>query len=288
MIMKPLFIDTGITEKKLIHIKKVDTPYLDKPFHFHPNCELVLIEEGFGKRVIGDNVANFHEGDLVLMGPNLPHIWQNDNIFYAGNKKLRAKAVVVYFSPNLLDAMIDPGYLKPVRRLIEKAGRGIVIYGRAGETVRQKMLTLSGQEGLLQLIDFLSIINTLTGAREIRYLSGEKFVNTYNEKDVGRINTIYHFLLQHFKEDIELAEISRIANMAPTAFSRFFRQRTNKTFSRFLNELRIQHACDLLNHTDKSITEIGYESGYHNPTNFNKFFSALTGTTPSAYRKKIK
>lgn len=285
--MRPLFIDTGITEKRLIHFKKVDTPFLNKPFHFHPNCEMVLIEEGFGKRVIGDNVANFNEDDLVLMGPNLPHIWINDNVFYAGNTNLRAKAVVIYFSPHLLDTMLDAPGLIPIQQLIQKTERGLAIRGRTRELIRQKMLMLCNKNGLDQLVGFLDILNILTQTKEKKYLSSDKFVNTYNEKDTSRINTIYHFLLQNFKKDIQLEDISGIAHMAPTAFCRFFKQRTQKTFSRFLNELRIGHACDLLNNPDKIIAEIAYESGYHNLTHFNKSFKEITGITPSEFRKKL-
>lgn len=284
--MKPLLIDTCITDKKLFHIKKVDTPYLDKPFHFHPNCELVFIEEGFGKRVIGDNVANFHEEDVVLMGPNLPHIWINDNIFYSGNKNLRAKAVVIYFSPHLLDTILEISELALVQQLFQRAGRGLAIYGKTKEKIRQQMLTICEKNGLDQLISFLDILNMLIWAKEKKYLSSKKFINTYNEKDTSRINTIYHFLLKNFKNDVQLNEVADIAHMAPTAFCRFFKQRTNKTFSRFINELRIGHACDLLSNPEKTITEIAYESGYHNLTNFSKFFKAITGVTPSHYRKK--
>jgi AraC-like DNA-binding protein len=284
--MKPLFIDTGITEKKLFHIKRVDTPYLDKPFHFHPNCELVIIEEGFGKRVIGDDVANFHEEDVVLMGPNLPHIWINDTVFYSGNTNLRAKAVVIYFSPHLLDTLLETSELTSIQQLIQKAERGMAIYGKTREKIRQQVLTLCKKNGLGQLIGFLDVLNMLIQAKEKKYLSGKRIVNTYNEKDASRINTVYHFLLKNFKNDIQLEEVAGIAHMAPTAFCRFFKQRTNKTFSRFINELRIGHACDLLTNPEKTITEIAYESGYHNLTNFSKFFKAITGVTPSRYRKK--
>lgn len=286
--MKPLFIDIGLTERKLIHIKKVDAAFLDKPFHFHPNCELVYIEEGFGKRVIGDNVSNFSENDIVLMGPNMPHIWRNDDTFYKGDKRLRSKAVVIYFSPDLLSSLLPNEDLDSVRALIKRSLRGIDFGQGVNENIMEKLAGLTSKKGLPQLIDFLSILSMLAQAREFRYISSEKFINTFNERDTDRINNVYHYLMQHFKEDIELEEVSRIACMAPTAFCRFFKQRTQKTFSRFINELRIGHACELLYHPEKSIAEISSESGYHNMTNFNKFFREITGSTPTVYRKKLQ
>lgn len=285
--MKPLFIDTGITDKQLVHIKKVDMPYLNKPFHFHPNCELVYIQEGFGKRVIGDNVSTFNEGDLVLMGPNLPHIWSNDDAFYKGRRHMRSRAVVVYFSPVLLDPLLTQTALAPVSALIRKSMRGLVFYGRTQDTVARALSVLAAEDGLAQLIGFFSVLQELAHSRESKYISSNKFVNTFNEKDTDRINGVYQFLMQHFKQDIRLEEVADIAHMAPTAFCRFFKQRTQKTFSHFLNELRIRHASELLNNPDKTISEISYESGFHNLTNFNKFFKQITGLSPSEYRKGL-
>jgi AraC-like DNA-binding protein len=286
--MKPLFIDTGITDKKLLHIKQVDTPFLDKPFHFHPNCELVLIEEGHGKRVVGDNVSTFHEGDVVLMGPNMPHIWTNDDIFYKGNVKLRSRAVVVYFSPHLLDPLLDQGATKRLHQLLARSERGLALRGRTREVIRAKLAQLHAVEGLAQLVRFLDILDNLCETSETRYLASARFINTYTERDVDRINGVYQFLMQHFKQDIQLAQVAQIAHMAPTAFSRFFKQRTSKPFSRFLNELRIRHACDLLQNSEKTISQISHESGYHNMTNFNKFFREITRLSPSEFRKKLQ
>jgi AraC-like DNA-binding protein len=285
--MKPLFIDTGITDSKSVYIKKVDTPYLNKPFHFHPNCELVLVEEGFGKRVVGDSVANFRQDDLVLMGPNVPHIWINDDVFYKGNKQLRSRAVVIYFSPHLLDHLLEPSALTGLRALLNKADRGLEILGKAKAHIRKTLSMIHQKDGLPQLIDFLGILDILSHTKETRFFSGPRFVNTYTEQDVGRINAIYQFLMQNFKQDIQLGEVAAIALMAPTAFCRFFKLRTNKTLSYFLNELRVRHACDLLLNTGKTVAEISYESGYHNMTNFNKFFKGITGLTPSGYRAKF-
>lgn len=285
--MKPLFIDTGITDQQLVHIKKVDTSYLNKPFHFHPNCELVYIQEGYGKRVIGDNVSTFNEGDLVLMGPNLPHIWTNDDVFYKGDKHYHSRAVVVYFSPALLDPILQPQALAPVVALIKKSMRGLVFTGRTQDTIAQALSLITEEDGLPQFIRVLSVLHELSLSREMRYISSNKFVNTYNERDTDRINGVYQFLMQHFKQDIHLEEVANIAHMAPTAFCRFFKQRTQKTFSHFLNELRVRHACELLNNPEKTISEISYESGYHNLTNFNKFFKEITGLSPSQFRKKL-
>ena len=285
--MKPRYIDAGVSEQHLLYIKQVNTPYLDKPYHFHPNCELVYIEEGSGKRIVGDNVDNFSEGDLVLMGPDLPHIWMNDGTFYKGNNMVCSKALVIYFSPKLLDSLLIPEDLQSFRALVNNAKRGIVAKGMTKVSIRNKIELIRKEHGLSQLTIFLSILDEIIQSRELRYLSSEKFVNLYNEKDAGRINEVYRYLMQNFNHDISLDEIASIANMAPTAFCRFFKEHTGKTFTRFLNEIRIQHACDLLIRFDKTITEICYECGYNNMTNFNKFFKGIINKTPSLFKKQF-
>ncbi|HRP54431.1 AraC family transcriptional regulator [Agriterribacter sp.] len=285
--MKPLFIDVGINENQLIYFKKIDTAYLDTPFHFHPNCELVYIEEGYGKKVVGNSVSTFNEETLILMGPDTPHILTNDDIYYKGNKNLRSKAIVIYFSPSLLRLFLTPKDLQPFNTLINKSLRGLEITGKTRNVIREKMSGIMEKEGLSRLIIFFGILEILAYTTEIKYLSSKNFVNTFNAKDTDRINTVYQFLMQNFKQEIRLDEVAAIAHLAPTAFCRFFRQHTGKTFSSFLNELRVRHAGELLHNHENSITQISYECGYHNPTNFNKFFKEITGMTPSAYRKKI-
>lgn len=285
--MIPFFVDVGITANQLIHIKKIDTSHLDTPFHFHPNCELVYIEKGYGKKVIGDNISSFRDGDVLLMGPDLPHILTNDDAFYKGDKKFRSVATVIYFSPIILNNLLQPNSLTPLNSLIKKSKRGLEVQGKEKDAIREKILKISEQDEISQLIAFLSILEILVGAKEIEFLSSDKLINTYNERDTGRINAVYHFLMQNFKKDIQLDEVAAIANLAPTAFCRFFKQRTKKTFSGFLNELRVRHACELLNNPEITIAEVSYESGYHNPTNFNRFFKRITGLSPSAFRKKL-
>lgn len=285
--MRPILINESISEDRLIFIKRVDAPYLDTPFHFHDNCELVFIEDGYGNKLIGDNVSVFAKDDIILMGPNVPHIFTNDDSFYKGNKNLRSKATVIYFSPKLLDNLLPHHSLDPVYNLIKRASRGLEVVGKTRSIVCKELTNFTEKNELLQLSSFFSILNALTLTKEVKYITSQKFINTYSQQDSARISSVYQFLMQNFKRNIQLEEAAEIAHMAPTAFCRFFKQRTLKTFTRFMNELRIYHACELLSNSDRAINDIFYECGYHNPTNFNKFFKEITGTTPLEYRKRM-
>ena len=285
--MKAQLIDVGLSGSKNIQIKKVDEFFLNSPFHFHHLCELVWVEKSFGKRIVGDSIDNFDDGDLVLMGPQLPHIWQNDELFYRKKKGHRVKATVIYFPSDFpLNLTDEQNILSPIQELIKKASRGLVFHGATSQKVSQILSALSEEEGLTKIINFLEVIDILSHSMEYRQLASISFKNLYDEKDTDRINKVYQFLMQNFYRDINLQEVSDLCNMTPTAFCRFFKSRTQKSFTQFLNELRIGHACKLIQNETYSIADVCYESGYNNLTNFNKFFKSITGFTPSKYRRK--
>lgn len=286
--MKAQLINVPFENKRTIQLKEVDQFYLDNPFHFHHLCELVWIEQSFGKRVIGDNIDNFGEGDLVLMSPNVPHIWQNDPVFLQKKKGFRAKATVIYFPPDfILNLSDEPLIVHPVQELIRNAGRGLQFYGDTSRQVTGLMTSMAQADGLNKIIFFLSIVEKLSQSKEFEFLASESYTNRYDAKDTSRIAVVYQFLMQNFHRGITLDEAAATCNMSPTAFCRFFKSRTQKSFVQVLNELRVGHACKLLQNKDYSIADVCYESGFNNLTNFNKFFKHFKGKPPSEYRRSI-
>lgn len=286
--MKPKLIEVTSLPKKGIHIKEVDQPCLNFPLHFHGFCELVLITESFGKRIVGDHVGSFHEGDLVLMGPNIPHIWNNDQVFHQQETALRAKAIVIYFPLEFLVELTDDELTaQTFKQLIIKAQRGLRFHGNSRDIIAGKMKSIVRKEGIPKIIEFLLIVDFLTNSKEFEYLASETYEPTVNEQHMKRINDVYVYVMQHFHREISLAEAAAIANITPNAFCRFFKKHTHKSFSRFVNELRIRHACKLLLNKELSISQVCYQSGYQNLTNFNKFFRLIMNKSAGQYRKDV-
>lgn len=287
--MKPQLIDVNLSGARTIRIKKIDQFYLDSPFHFHHLCELVWVEKSYGKRIVGDHVGSFENGDLVLMGPDLPHIWQNDEIFHRKKKDHRVKSTVIYFPPDfLLNLTDEQNILNPTQELIKRSSRGVRFFGDTNRKVSAILADISEEEGFRKIIQFLQAIEILSLSQEYDYLASVSFRNQFDQKDTDRITKVYQFLMQHFHRDIELKEVADLCNMTPTAFCRFFKSRSGKSLTQFLNELRIGHACKLLHNEEYSIADVCYECGYNNLTNFNKFFKSITGKTPSEYKKELK
>lgn len=287
--MKAELIDVNLNGSNSIRIKKVSQHYLNAPFHFHSSCELVWVEKSFGKRIIGDHIGNFKDNDLVLMGPDLPHIWRNGEAFHQNTKSLRVKATVIYFSPTfLLNLVDDPDVARTATELIQRAARGLLFRGKCNEKVCSMLANIEKDRGFNKIIRFLQIIEMLATSKEFEYLASISFKNMYAEKDADRLSKVYQFLMLNFSRNINLKEVADMCNMTPNSFCRFFKSRSQKSFTQFLNELRIGHACRLLREEKHSVADACYESGYNNPANFNKFFKSIIGQTPSEYRRKLK
>ncbi|MBB6501960.1 AraC family transcriptional regulator [Pedobacter cryoconitis] len=287
--MKPQFIGVSTPQQKNIYVKTVDKPVLNSPLHFHDLCELVWIEESYGKRIVGDSVADFKSGDLVLMGPNLPHIWHNDPVFHQSATDLRAKAVVVYFPVSFLMSLSDddPTTLL-LQNFLHQIKRGLKFQGNTRELLIDQIQQIRSTTGLKRTAIFLSMLNIMTDTCEYEFLTSNTFEASLNEIDNKRIHTLYVFLMENFSSEIFLKDVAQLVNLSPNAFCRFFKKHTRKPFSRFLNELRIAHACKLLPDKNLSIAYICYQCGYQNLTNFNKFFRLIMDCNPSTYRNRFK
>lgn len=286
--MRSELINVNHSGDKSIHIKHIDNNRLISSFHFHDLCELVWIERSQGKRIVGDHIGNFEDDDLVLMGPNLPHIWQNDKR-YEDHDDETVKSVVVYFSADFFATLTDDQeVLLQVADLASRAARGMVFDQETTNKVKPILLSLAKNDGFGNIISVIEIIKILARSKDYRYLSSATFKNHYDEKDSNRINKVYQFLMKNFHNDIHLEEVAELCNMTPNSFCRFFKMRAQKSLTQFINEIRIGHACKLLQSEDNSITDVCYASGFNNPTNFNKFFKAIKGMKPSEYRNMLR
>ena len=285
--MKAYLIEVDFKKEQSFFIKNIDQQHFDGPFHFHELCEMIYVVESSGKRIVGDNIANFSSGDLVLMNSNLPHIWYNDPGYFKDDTITSAKAIVTYFNPNFLAGLSNEDqYNTKIKTLFEKAKRGIRFFGKTQQNALTILNGIHLKHGLEKVIDFLDIINLLLESNEYEYLSSVGYKHSFNEKNTRRMNDIYKYLIKNFTEPISLAQIASVANLTPPAFCNFFKKRTLKPFSGFLNELRIGHACKLLNNMELSIADVCFQSGYENMTNFNNFFKKITKKTPSQYRRE--
>jgi AraC-like DNA-binding protein len=252
------------------------------PFHYHPEYELTLIVSSPGQRFVGDHIGRFAAGDLVLMGPHLPHMYINDAKFPG-----KAHARVLQFLPDCLGAaFFRLGEMKSVRHLLERCRAGLVFHGRTRDQVAAAMERLAQASGSERIALLLGILETLAGSGTCRRLASPTYSPSLSLYQGERINRVCELISKKFRENVTQGEAARIVRMSGPSFSRFFRRATNRTFRAFLNEVRIGHASQSLLESDRTVAEICYDSGFSNLSNFNRQFLRLRKVSPRDYRRK--
>lgn len=262
-------------------------PYYPTPWHYHPEYELVLVIKSSGKRTVGDHEEPFTDGDLVLLGPNLPHAFQNDPEYYRGDPSLTAEAIVIHFTEDFLGgAFFRLPEMVRVNQLFLQAGFGLKVMGRTREKVADIMQEMLGWSGHRRIIGLLTILEILSLSEELRPLASSGFVQQHDVWGDDRITKVHTYIMKNFGRDISLADVAEVANMSIPAFCRFFKACTRKAFSVYLNETRVGYACKLLLEEKFSISQICYVSGFNNMSNFYRQFKKVTGKSPLQYQQR--
>jgi len=257
-------------------------PHFLNVWHYHKECELVYIEKSTGTKFIGDGMERFRPGDLVLIGSLLPHLWLNDKIHFERNN-MQAEAWVIHFNADCFGHdFFNVPELYLIRQLLEEAKVGLKILGNNKPQIIAMLKKLSTQDGLEKVMSLLNILN-LIAQSTYKPQSSLSFINEY-PKSNSKLDKVYAYMLKNFNHGIGLNDVADHVCMNASAFSRFFKKATNKSFISFLIELRIGFACKImLEDSYKTIAEVCYESGFNNLSNFNKQFKKITGKSPMEY-----
>lgn len=261
-------------------------PNFLKIWHYHPEFELVAILKSSGTRFIGDSIEQFNEGEIILIGKNLPHMWLNDKEYFAEDSTLEAQAIAIHFKEYFAgETFLNMPEMHSIRQLFENAQYGIKF---SGDTIYiiNSIKKLDSLKGFDKTISFLKILNFLANHKDYKLLSSIGFVNSFKKTGKTNLAEVYEYIVKNFKSRISLEDVANIACMNPTAFSRVFKRVNRKTFSEYLNEVRIGYACKLLMEEKYNISEICFESGYNNISNFNRQFKKTTNYSPTEYVKK--
>ena len=252
-------------------------------WHFHPEIELVYVNKGQGKRHIGNHLSYFYNSQLILLGSNLPHYGFTDRLTKAGSE------TIIQFKPDFLgELFFEKPEMAVIKQLLERAKKGILFKPEIKKVVGPKIESLMQYEGFNRIIKLLEILHELGLSKHYSLLNVDGFAFETEPKDSDKLNIIFKYINNHFKNPITLEEIADKVSMTEPAFCRFLKKATGKTFTNLVNEYRIVHATKLLNESQLSITDICYESGFNNFSHFNKQFNKITGKSASSYRAEIK
>jgi AraC-like DNA-binding protein len=281
--MRASFEKVPLHGARFFLVRTRDDPEFEFLWHYHPEFELTLITEGSGRRFVGDHIDDFGDGDLVLLGPNLPHTWCS----FAEHRGRPHRAVVVQFPTEFLGPgrLLDEG-LARLRRLFRRAALGLQVVGETRRELGARLAGFARLSALQQLAELLLVLDRLSTSSELVALSSRTFEPELPPEAEHPIDRICRHLNARFRERVSLGEVARIAAMSPSALSRFFHRTTGKTMTAYVNELRVGEACRLLMDTERGIADLAQAAGFTNLSNFNRQFLRLRGLRPSAFRKE--
>lgn len=256
----------------------------DSPLHFHPEVELTAIISGRGQRFVGDHVAPYQAGDLVLLGANLPHYWHSD----PSSEELSHSIVIQFQHGFFQNAFFEIPELQALKELMLLAQRGLRITGQKVSEIRVKMKALLGLGGPSSVVEVLQLLELVRSCEPLEPLASPGFAPHADVSGYTRINKVCQYVFDHFAEPINSPDAASLLGMSLPSFCQFFKKNLGRSFTTFVNEVRIGQACKLLMETDRSISEIAYHCGYNNLSNFNRRFKEINTLSPQNYRKRLK
>jgi AraC-like DNA-binding protein len=266
----------------LFHRQLDSFPFI---WHYHPEFELTLTLNSRGQRFIGDHIASYEDGDLVLVGPDLPHTW-------CSRERLRAdrphEALVAWFSQAWADRLTEAWpELGELRRLLTESARGVAFSAEPAAAARRRLADLPALDPAQRLARLIEVLVLLAGDRGRRLLSSPAMATPADSSrgpDRERIDRVLSHLNRHYREPVDIAALAAIAHLSPSAFHRFFKRHTRMTVGDYVTQLRIGQACALLINTGRPVAIVADEVGYPNIANFNRQFRRLKRMTPRAFR----
>jgi len=268
-------------------IVKTDDIPAKNPWHYHPEFELLFFVNAKGTRFIGDSINDISNGDIILLGENLPHCLQRDKQFYELHNAENPRVIIIQFDRNFLgpDLWTKTEFL-PIAEMLNRSVRGLRFSGQPASNASSIIFKMIEQRGIRKIMQLLCLLEDLAHSHESEFISSCGFMKQYNEGD-EKINKVYEYTINNFMEDISLEKIAGLVYFSQSAFCRYFKSKTGKTYSQFVAEVRIGYACKLLLQRKLNISEICYECGYKNISNFNRHFKEIMHVTPSEYHRSF-
>lgn len=269
-------------------VGKYRNKWFDRTWHYHPEYELILITKGFGTRVIGNKRSHFEAGDLVLIGGNIPHAWFSDASFFDKNNSSICESIYIQFNRLIFGSYFSQlPEMKSIDILLSHAESGLHLNADKNSKIIKQILELPKKKGLDRLLNLISILELFHQGDYSSILPSENLSAVFVSKS-HRIKKIHEFVMKNYMREIGVGDIAKLVEMNTSSFCRYFKGKTNKTFSEYLKEIRIDYAQQLLINTNLTSKQIGYECGFNSVAYFNQCFKTISNMSPLEYRTSFK
>lgn len=258
------------------------------PWHVHKEFEIIYVKESIGERFVADNMGIFHPYDLTFVGHGVPHYMKSAPEYETGDKSLRVKGVIIQFEEEFMSHSIGKyADLAHIKKLLDESERGIHFPYPENKEIIQCIEQLPDSKGTMRIINLLHLLDLMANFKQKRYLGSLHFCQSVSITMDQRMEKILTYLSNHYKEDIDLNEVSSLIAMNSSSFCRYFKEKSGKTFTEYVLDLRIGYACKLLIENKMDIVQVSIECGFNTITHFNRIFKRNTGLTPTEYKKQF-
>jgi AraC-like DNA-binding protein len=255
-------------------------------WHYHPEIEILFIKQSSGTWLIGDHISHFQSGDIVLLGSNLPHCFRHEYDYVTKKNEAAGETICVKFVPGIFgDRFFSMPETKEIAALLSRCSCGLKLSDNIKQKIGALIVKMSEASPGKKLVYLLSVLEEIAACKSYTGLSSKGFIQPSLDKDNERIKLIFEYTFNHYYEKITINEVAALLNMTRQSFCRYFKNKTNKTYIQFLMEVRIGYACRLLLEDEKNVSEISYQCGYNNISNFNQQFKLITKKKPLEYKR---
>jgi AraC-like DNA-binding protein len=270
--------------RSAVIVKWQKKPHFTYPWHFHSEYEILYVIEGTGTSFVADNIEQFESGDLAMLGSNLPHFWRSDEKYHAPDSDELINYIVIQFPGDLFrESLFDYPEFHVIQELFSRSSRGIRFLPPVAEEAGKQVIKTAQSSGFERVIQLLKLLHELAKTDDYKLLAGELYHEQEHDFTNDRLTKVLHFLNTGYQHKIELEKVAEIAHLHPSAFCRFFREKTGKSLSEYVTDMRISYACKLLTEGKLAVSQVCFESGFNNLSNFNRIFKKNTGFTPTGY-----
>ena len=256
------------------------------PVHFHPEFEINYISEASGaRRTVGDHTGEIGDKELIIVGPNLYHGWEN----YKNDTNRTIHEVTIQFPRELFDkSFLSRNLIRPIGELINNSARGILFPNETIRIIEPQLMAIVRKNGFDSFLELQSLLYNLAISRDQQFLTDVAFQRQSDFHNSKQIETVYNYIKENYAQKLQVGDAAQLVNMSVVTFSRLIKQRTGKSFVDFVNSYRLGIAMQTMMETNESISEICFECGFNNISNFNRIFKKIQGCTPSEYRNNYR
>ena len=286
--MEPICFKVPRLKEETVRVEFWDLPHFYEPVHFHEECQITYVMEGRGMILVGAKLADFKEGDLFFIGKNQPHVLRHDEAYYTRSSRLHARAISIFFSQDTINRVLENiPEANRLSKLVEQSRFGIRVCRKEVHNILPDLKAIHREKGMFLIIRFVKILDSISKCQNLEQMTSS-LPYMAGLGDNMKLNKVFNYLMENYNRRIFLEEVSSLVNMTPNAFCRFFKIRTNKIFTSFLIEIRINQACKMLSDGNHNVTETYFACGYNNSSNFHRHFRAQTGYTPTGYLARLQ